>query len=126
MSTPVQVTLVPEHVQDRSDTRRDWALIILAGGGMVMTVFAAFVLYLVHGNEKYAFYLGLAAMLQVLLVLTGLMGLLVKRTISISRTGINIGDIVGNDLIPRQEAKEAVQEAETKISGTDGSNSQPS
>ncbi len=72
-----------------SDRRRNWGLILLAGGGMAMTVFASVVLYLVRDVATYAFYLGLCAMALIGVVLTGFAGLLVKRTIK--------GSVVGNE-----------------------------
>lgn len=76
----------------RSDRRRDWGLALLAGGGMAMTFFAAAALFLVRNQATYAFYLGLAALALVGVVLTGFAGLLVKRTLRISRDGMEVTD----------------------------------
>lgn len=73
-----------------SDKRRTWGLILLAGGGMAMTVFASVVLWLVKDNADYAFYLGLCAMALIGVVLTGFAGLLMKRTIR--------ANILGNEI----------------------------
>jgi hypothetical protein len=82
---------MPEIVNiDASDRRRTWGLILLAGGGMAMTVFASVVLWLVKDNADYAFYLGLCAMALIGVVLTGFAGLLMKRTIR--------ANILGNEV----------------------------
>ena len=70
-----------------SDKRRTWGLILLAGGGMSMTIYASFVLWLVRHDATYAFYLGLSAMALIGVVLTGFAGLLVKRTLKASVAG---------------------------------------
>lgn len=64
-----------------SDGRRAAAFGAMLGGGVVMTLYAAVVLYLVRTSAAYVFYLGLAAHLAILVVLTGFVGLLVKRSI---------------------------------------------
>jgi hypothetical protein len=70
-----------------SERRRNWGLILLAGGGMAMTVFAGASLWLVREDRDYAFYLGAGALALVGIVLTGFAGLLVKRTIRGSVAG---------------------------------------
>jgi hypothetical protein len=70
------------------DGRRGWALVLLALGGVSMTVFAGFALYYVRTVPKFAFYLGLAALFLIGIVLTGFAGLLIKRTIR--------GSVLGN------------------------------
>lgn len=78
----------------RSDRRRDWGLLFLAGGGVAMTAFAAASLYLVREQASLAFWLGLAAMGLIGVVLTGFAGLIVKRTLRLSRDGLEVADIV--------------------------------
>ncbi len=78
----------------RSDRRRDWGLLFLAGGGIAMTVYAAAALYLVRTVAALAFWLGMAAMALVGVVLTGFAGLVVKRTLRIGRDGLEVADIV--------------------------------
>lgn len=73
-----------------SDRRRDWGLILLAGGGMAMTAFASVVLwmlYIKNGPLGFLFYMGMAALGLVAIVLTGFSGLLVKRTLRVGRDG---------------------------------------
>jgi len=79
----------------RSDRRRDWGLALLAGGGMAMTIYAAVALYVLwerNGPLDYVFYLGLAAMALVGIVLTGFSALLVKRTFRLGKDGVEYTD----------------------------------
>lgn len=81
-----------------SDRRRDWGLILLAGGGMAMTVFAAaalYILYLRNAPLGFVFYMGLAALGLVGIVLTGFSALLVKRTFRIGKDGVEYSDQSG-------------------------------
>ena len=75
-----------------SDRRRNWGLILLAGGGMAMTAFASAALWLVRDDRDYAFYLGAGALGLVGVVLTGFSALLVKRTIWVTRDGLDYSD----------------------------------
>lgn len=86
------VTVVPPRTLDASDARKWWAMMFLAGGGLTMTVYAGMVLYFVQAEAKFAFYLGMFAMLNIFVIFSGLMGLLVKRTLNVSRTGIVVED----------------------------------
>jgi hypothetical protein len=81
-----------------SERRRNWGLILLAGGGMAMTLYAAYALWLVRADKDYAFYLGAGALLLVGIVLTGFAGLLVKRTIrgSVAGSEFEISDQGGD------------------------------
>lgn len=84
-----------------SDRRRNWGLILLAGGGMAMTVYAAVALWMLWERKapaSYLFYLGLSALVLVGIVLTGFSALLVKRTFRVGRDGVEYSDTVeGND-----------------------------
>jgi len=75
-----------------SDRRRNWGLIMLAGGGMAMTAYAGAALWLVRDDRDYAFYLGAGALGLVGVVLTGFSALLVKRTIRVTRDGLDYSD----------------------------------
>ena len=120
--------MTPVIVDARADKRRDWALFFLSGGGMVMTVYAASVLWLVKGIPSYVFYMGLFAHIQILVVFTGILGLLVKRELKISKNEINISDHNDDeDVIPRSEAVTAVEEALDEVPAvtpTNGTNDQ--
>lgn len=76
-----------------SDRRRDQGLLFLAGGGMAMTAFASAALWLVRAQADLAFWLGLCAMALIGVVLTGFAGLIVKRTLRISRDGVEVADM---------------------------------
>lgn len=69
------------------DGRRGAALLFMAGGGASMTGYAGYALWLVRNRPDYAFYLGLAALALIGIVLTGFAGLLIKRTIKGSMFG---------------------------------------
>jgi len=114
-------------VDARADKRRDWALFFLSGGGMVMTMYAAAVLWLVKGLPSYVFYMGVFAHIQIIVVFTGILGLLVKRELKITKGEINISDHADEDLIHRHEAVMAVEEAVEEIPAvTNGTNNKPS
>jgi len=67
--------------------RRAWALGLLAGGGLAMTIFAGAALWIVRDRPQLAFSLGLGALMLIAIVLTGFAGLLVKRTINVALPG---------------------------------------
>lgn len=52
-----------------------------------MTAFASAALYIVRGNPNFAFYLGLAALMLIGIIVTGFAGLIVKRDIDINAMG---------------------------------------
>lgn len=64
-----------------AEGRRAWALVLLAGGAAMMTIYSGFAMYLVKGRSDFVFYLGLAAHFTILVAITGFAGLLVKRSI---------------------------------------------
>jgi hypothetical protein len=101
------------------ENRRNWALAIVAGGGVAMTAYASVGLWFVRESPMYSFYLATSALVNIGLIFTGVLGLLVKRTLSISKSAINISD-QQNDQISRPEA---VTEA---IAGIDGNTNKPS
>ncbi|MCW3837791.1 hypothetical protein ACFQ1E_17235 [Sphingomonas canadensis] len=87
----------PFRALGNPEGRRGWALMLLAGGGMAMTVMAGFALWLVREVPSYAFQLGLGALVLVGIVLTGFAGLLIKRTIrgKVGGSEISIEDARG-------------------------------
>ena len=74
------------------DGRRAWAFAAIVGGCVVFTVFAAVGVYLVRNDAKLAFYLALAAHAQILIGMTALAALFVKRTVKAGRDGVEISD----------------------------------
>ncbi len=85
-----------------SDRRRDWGLILLAGGGMAMTAFAGWLAYsFMYGpwpDDTAATRLGwlgwalIGCLGLVGVVLTGFSGLLVKRTLRLGKDGFQSED----------------------------------
>lgn len=121
----IQAVVVSEASIERSDTRKEWALIALFGGGVIMTIYATICLCLVSDNPKYVFYLGLCSMVMVFTVLSGLMGMLVRRSLKISKRGIDVTDLSNDDsnkdddLIERKDAKDAVDKVPPEEPATD-------
>jgi len=74
------------------DGRRAAAFGAVLGGCIIMTVYAFLVLWLVRSRLDYAFWLGICAHVQIIVGITGLLALLVKRSIKASRDGIEITD----------------------------------
>jgi hypothetical protein len=72
--------------------RRAWAFAAILGGCIVMTLFAAVGVYLTRRDAQLAFYLALAAHAQILVGMTALAALLVRRTIRAGRDGFEISD----------------------------------
>lgn len=75
-----------------SDGRRAGAFLALLGAAMVFTVYAAVVLFIVRGSTGLAFWLGIAAHMQIAIITTGFIALFVKRTLSVSKDGITVND----------------------------------
>jgi hypothetical protein len=82
-----------------SEGRKDVALLSVIGGGMVMSVYAMYAMWSLQAHPGFIFYLGMAAMVQILIIFTGILGLLVKRNLSVSKDNITIGDLVHRDTI---------------------------
>lgn len=59
-----------------------------------MTLFAAVGVYLVSGNVQLSFWMAIAAHVQILVGLTGLIALFVKRSFKVGRDGVEISDNV--------------------------------
>jgi membrane protein required for beta-lactamase induction len=74
------------------DGRRAWAFAAIVGACAVMTAFAFFGVWQVRFIAKYTFYLALAAHMQILVGLTCIGALLVRRTIKAGKDGIEISD----------------------------------
>ena len=90
--TPAPIVEVPKSSIDAADRRRDWALYVLTGGGMAMTLYSAVAMYILQNFPGYVFWLGMFAMANILVLFTGIAGLLVKRSLSVSRQGVTIKD----------------------------------
>lgn len=86
------------------------ALLALLGGCIIFTVFAAVGVYLVKEDARLSFYLALAAHAQILVGLTTLGALLVRRSIKVTRSGVELTDMEVNPgdlskLIPSEDKK---------------------
>ena len=69
------------------DGRKGWAMLAGLGACVAMTGYAVASLYLVRGNEWFAFLLGVAALVINLIVVTGLMVLLgIRRKVEVEGT----------------------------------------
>lgn len=90
------------------DGRRAMAFAAVLGGCVVMTGFAAIGLLIVRGRPSLVFWLSLAAHAQILVGMTGLLALLVKRVVRVSRDGVEISD----DAIRDGDAVKVVKERE--------------
>lgn len=77
------------------DGRRAGAFLAILGGCIVFTSLAAVCSYLLRLRADYTFYLALAAHAQILVGMTALGALLVKRSIKVGREGIEIADAGG-------------------------------
>lgn len=61
--------------------RRGWAVILCGGCGVIMTALAYWGMYLNRGSPAYTFWLATEAMAIILVVISAITGLLVKRNI---------------------------------------------
>ncbi len=82
---------------DTPEERRAWAFAALVGGCIVFTLFAAVGVWLVRGDVEKAFYLALAAHAQILVGMTAIGALLVRRTVKVGRDGVEISDGAHDD-----------------------------
>jgi hypothetical protein len=74
------------------DGRRAWAFAALICACGIFTAFASIGVYLVSENLKYSFYLALAAHAQLFVALGGIVALLVRRSVKITRSGAEFAD----------------------------------
>lgn len=94
--SPVKKLAVPEHSLEREESRQDLAIWMVLGGGMSMTAYALCVMWVIQDYAHYVFWLGMAAMANIFVLFGAIAGLLVKRTINISKTGIIYEDYAGD------------------------------
>jgi len=73
------------------DGRKGWAMLAALGCAVTMTAYAAAVLWIVKKSPMLAFWLGLASMGIILIVITGLMVLLgVRRNTTVKAKDIEV------------------------------------
>ncbi len=77
---------------DTHAKRQAWAFAAIVGGCVIFTLFAAVGVWLVSENAQYAFYLALAAHVQILVGMTCIGALLVKRRFRVGKDGVEISD----------------------------------
>ena len=74
------------------DGRRAWSLLALWGAAVVFTIFAAVGVYLTRNQPDHAFWLAICAQVQVFAVISGMGGLLIKRSYKVGTDGLEITD----------------------------------
>lgn len=75
-----------------AEGRRAGAFLAIVLGCIVMTLYSGWALLLVKEHPRFVFWLGMAGHAQILVGLTGLAALFVKRTVKVGREGIEITD----------------------------------
>ena len=81
----------------RSERRRDFALGSVIGGGVVMTALAFWITWFLRdANAVYIFNIAVGALINIAIIFTGILGLLVKRRLSVSRTELSVSDFDEN------------------------------
>lgn len=94
---------------DSYDVRRYLAIFFMAGGSMVMTLLVAIIIFFLQTYAVYLFWIAIALIILIGLQQTGFIGLIVKRSISISKENISIND--GEEIKAQAQAiKEQAQE----------------
>lgn len=86
------ITVVPTIYLERADDRKDLALKYTLGAGATMTAYAAWAMWLVRAEPAFVFWMGIAALAIIAIIFTGILGLLVKRSINLSKEGLVITD----------------------------------
>lgn len=77
----------------RSERRRDAALAIVTLGGLAMTVLVFLVTWLLReANALYLFQIALGGLINIGIIFTGILGLLIKRRLSVSRSEVSMSD----------------------------------
>ena len=83
--------MTPE--ESRSQRRRDFALGIVALGGLMMTILVYWtVWFMMDANAVYLFNIAIGALINIAIIFTGILGLLVKRRLSVSKTEMSVSD----------------------------------
>lgn len=88
--------------------RRAWAFRALFGAALVFTAFAAFGVWQVRKDVDKTFWLAVIAHMQILVILSALSALLIRRTIKITREGAELTDHEVRD--EHKVARETIEE----------------
>lgn len=82
----------------RSERRRDAALAVVTLGGLAMTVLVFVVTWLLRdANALYLFQIALGGLINIGIIFTGILGLLIKRRLSVSKTEVSVSDFEHED-----------------------------
>ena len=77
----------------RSERRRDAALAIVAFGGLSMTLLVFWITWFLRdANALYLFQIAIGGLLNIGIIFTGILGLLIKRRLSVSRSEVSMSD----------------------------------
>lgn len=79
---------------DSYDVRRYLAIMFMAGGAMAMTVLVGAIIYLLSANAVYLFWIAVGLLVLIGLMQTGFVALLAKRSVVITKEGIDLRDHV--------------------------------
>lgn len=80
-----------------TNERKNIALWIMFGGGIIFTIYAVVGLWLVSSTPLYVFWLAVIAHAQIFSIMAGYIAQLVKRRISVGREGVSITDRQAGD-----------------------------
>ncbi len=75
-----------------TNERKNLALWIMFGGGIIFTLYAIVGLWLVSSTALYVFWLAVIAHAQIFTIMTGYIAQLVKRRVSVGKEGVSITD----------------------------------
>lgn len=96
-----------------TNERKNLALWIMFGGGIVFTIYAIVGLWLVASIPLYVFWLAVIAHIQIFSIMAGYIAQLVKRRITAGKEGISI-----TDASPYFEEKPNVVQTEPEVPGS--------
>lgn len=80
-----------------TNERKNLALWIMFGGGIIFTLYAIAGLWLVASTPLYVFWLAVIAHVQIFSIMAGYIAQLVKRRLSVGREGLSITDKTPGD-----------------------------
>ena len=86
-------------VEPETNERKNFSMWMMFGGAITFTLFAAASLYLVRDYPDWAFWLGIAAHIQIITIMTGYIAQLVKRRIVAGKDGVTIEDTSSTETI---------------------------
>lgn len=99
---------IPFPTIETATGRRAWAFRALFGAAIVFTCFAAYGVWQVRNDVDKTFWLAVIAHAQILVILSAMGALLVRRSIKITREGAELTDHEVRE--ERQISKEVIEE----------------